>query len=164
MLKKRFSLILTILFLITGLSLCYASNLEKKLFPPKLGTFKLVKLIKGKKAMEEVYKLHGKKINIKAAWVAHYENIKNPKDKVTVWISQASSEKEAKKQVEVMMKKIINSSSTPFYHFNKMKDVYIFFGLGKRHLVFPKKEFVFWITGEPGELRYFVHYYYKVLK
>ena len=164
MYKRVVSSIIAVLFFLMYTSLSYASNLEKKLFPPKLGVFKLVKLIKGKKAMEEVYKLHGKKINIKSAWVAHYQNIKNSKDEVTVWISQASSEKEAKKQVEVMMKKIINSSSTPFYHFSKMKDIYIFSGLGKRHLVFPKKEFVFWITGEPGELRYFIHYYYKILK
>ncbi len=150
--------VLALAILLVG---CEKSKVLAKLFPSKIDGYKLEKVISGKKAMEMVNKLHGKKINAKAAWVAYYVSEKNPKEKVTVWVSEAPSAKEATNQVEVMMAKI-EKKPMPFYHVMKMGDVYVFSGLGQRHAVFTRDKYVFWISGTDGSLRYFVHYYFRV--
>jgi len=119
-------------------------------FPNKVDGYRLVKLIKGKRAVEEINRLHGKKINVLKAAIAVYAG--DGKSAV-IWVSRAPSEKEALAQTEAMITRMEKRS--PFYGFEVRKvgclTVYHFKGLGKEHYLFYRKGDVFWISAPSGD-------------
>jgi len=163
MFKRNVWCFLVFFLLLLTMVGCESNSVEKKLFPKVIKGYELKKLIKGGEAIKMINRLHGKKIRVKQAWIAYYANPSNPKDEVTVWVSQAFSEADAKKQFNEMMEKIMKNPM-PFSNIINMMGVYVFSGLGKRHAVFCRKDFVFWISGREGSIRYFVHYYFKTVK
>jgi len=121
-------------------------------FPQTLPHLHLIKILQGKKAIEAVNKLHGKKIHLNRAWVAYYQGAyyEGNWNEATIWVSESFSPQEAKEQTKVMMQKMLSAKKSPFYNF-KEKDikgvkVYIFWGLGEEHAVFQKGSFVYWIS------------------
>ncbi len=152
-------LVLCFLFCIS----CKAKLNIETLFPKNISKLSLIQLIEGKKAIEMVNKIHGKPIDAKNAWIAYYKEISNKStNEATVWVSEAFSSFQAKKQTESMMEKIINSKK-PFYNIQKLDGIYIFYGLGKKHAVFCKNRLVFWISAN-FEIFDDVLNYYKKLK
>ena len=124
-------------------------------FPNKIHGFRLVKLIKGKEALQEINKLHGRKIQAVKGAIAVY--IKEGR-RAVVWVSQAPSDKVAFRQVEVMMEKMKKAS--PFYEFTMDRIgcllVYSFLGLGQEHYLFSQDDAVYWISAPRGEGRAFL--------
>ena len=119
-------------------------------FPGKIEGYRLARLIKGREALEEINKLHGRKIQAVKGAIAVY--VKKGR-KAVVWVSQAPSDRVAFRQVEVMMEKMEKAS--PFYRFTMDKVgcllVYHFMGLGQEHYLFAQDSSVYWISAPVGE-------------
>jgi len=130
------------------------------LFPQTLSNLHLVKLIKGNVAINMVNRLHGKPIQVKKAWVAYYKDAHQ--NKAIIWVSEAFTSSQAKKQTEIMMEKILKGKS-PFYNFQEKEIshtlIYFFSGLGKNHAVFYKNKLVFWITANHHTIDKIINYY-----
>ncbi len=124
-------------------------------FPPKIGSLSLMRLISGKEAVSMVNRLHRKKIPVVSAWVAEYIT-PGGKMGATVWVSEAKTAKEARFQVDAMVKSI-ESGKTPFKSIRKrMKsgiELYEFSGMGLEHALFRKDRMVFWVEAFPGVFR-----------
>ena len=131
--------------ILMGCSLSYTWS-----FPSRIEGYRLVKLIKGKEALREINKLHGRKIQAVKGAIAVYVR---DGQKAVVWVSQAPSDKVAFHQVEVMMEKMRRAS--PFYGFTMDKMgcllVYHFMGLGQEHYLFSQDDAVYWISAPMGD-------------
>lgn len=144
--------------------LCFSCGVKydtETLFPKTISELSRIKLVEGEDAIKMVNRLHGKPINIKRAWVAYYGEISDKNKKVTIWVSEAFSSFQAKRQTENMMKKII-SSKGPFYNFQKSDEIFTFYGLGEKHAVFCKNRLVFWISASPDIYDDVLNYYKKL--
>lgn len=114
----------------------------------------LVKLITGDRALEAINRLHGMPIDVVRGFVAYYQG--NGGDKATVWVSEASSEGLANKQIEVMIEKMKQSQRSPFRQYRvldvKGLRVVAFDGMGQVHRVFRQKRWVYWISADAGRI------------
>ncbi len=121
--------------------------------PDELAGMKLVKVIKGEKAIESINKLHGKKIEMKKGLIAIY---KGDGKEAILWISWPPSIKIGKKQVRDMINSIKKNPHSPFRNIRKFNKagvlIYTFSGLGKEHAVFTTGEKVYWVSTTPGIL------------
>jgi hypothetical protein len=135
------------------LSACHPSEPSLP-FDSHLRGLKLVKLISGGPAVEAINQLHGMPIDIVRGFVAYYQG--NGGDKATLWVSEASSEELAEKQIEVMIHKMKQSRRSPFrdYHVLDVKGVRVvaFDGMGQVHRVFREKRWVYWISADAGRI------------
>lgn len=140
-----------LLLLVFGMS-CGSKPKPSSIFPETLPNLHLIKLIKGKKAIEEINKLHGRQIHIKRGFIAYYEGSFEEGNwrEATIWLSEADNGQTALKQTKIMMDRIKNNPKTPFHHFKERSRqgirVYTFWGMGKAHAVFQKGKQVYWIT------------------
>ncbi len=141
--------------LVLGLVLLVACGSYTWSFPNKIEGYRLVKLIKGKAALREINKLHGREIQAVKGAIAVY--VKDGQ-RAMVWVSQAPSDRVAFRQVEVMMEKMEKGS--PFYNFTMDKVgcllVYHFLGLGQEHYLFAQDHSVFWISAPTGDGKAFL--------
>jgi hypothetical protein len=114
----------------------------------------LVKLITGERALEAINRLHGMPIDVVRGFIAYYQG--NGGDKATVWVSEASSEEVANKQIEVMIEKMKQSPRSPFRQYRvldlKGLRVVAFDGMGQVHRVFRQKRWVYWISADEGRI------------
>ena len=114
----------------------------------------LVKLITGDHAVEAINQLHGMPIDVVRGFIAYYQG--NGGDKATVWVSEASSEELANKQIEVMIEKMKQSTRSPFRNYRildvKGFVVVAFDGMGQVHRVFREKKWVYWISADAGRI------------
>jgi hypothetical protein len=118
-------------------------------FDPHIEGLKLVKLITGDDAIKAVNQLHGKPINVARGFIAHYEGVH---DKATIWVSEASSQELAKRQIAVMIRRMKNNRRSPFSHYRALDikglTVIAFDGTGQVHYVFRDNRLVYWISAD----------------
>jgi hypothetical protein len=118
-------------------------------FDPQIDNLKLVKLIEGEEAIEEINRLHGTTIQVLRGFIAHYENARK---KAVIWVSEAESEDMAQEQIEVMLRKMKGSPRSPFGHYRDLDrnglPVIAFEGLRQVHYVFRIGEWVFWMDAD----------------
>ena len=131
------------------LSACHPSEPSLP-FDGHLRGLELVRLISGEPAVEAINQLHGMPIDIARGFVAYYQG--HGGDKATLWVSEASSEELADKQIEVMIHKMKQSRRSPFrdYHVLDVNGVKVvaFDGMGQVHRVFGEKRWVYWISAD----------------
>jgi len=122
-------------------------------FDPDIGNLKLVRLITGEDAIKAINKLHGMPIDVVSGFIADYEG---QHDKATVWVSEASSQELAKKQIAVMIHKMKNSRQSPFSHYRPLDiqglKVTAFDGMGQVHYVFVKNKWAYWISADSKQI------------
>ncbi len=121
--------------------------------PPALGGLKLDHYLKGEEALREIERLHGKKINVKEGYVAHYEG---GESKAMLYISRASSGSQEEGQVKRMAEGI-RKGGTPFYHLKGSRqdgiNLYSAIGLGQIHYFYRTGNKVVWLAADPPVAR-----------
>ncbi|WP_366924568.1 hypothetical protein MFMK1_001553 [Metallumcola ferriviriculae] len=132
-------------------------DINKELFPQKLGALKLVQLLEGEEAKQNVYKLHGTTMELAGAFVANYAS---DFEQVTIWASVAPNKKEAKEQVNAMhIKMEISEVFTDHQHAPVGNTLYhSVLGMGQSHLFYQRGDDVIWISvqAKPGNVREFI--------
>lgn len=122
------------------------------LMPEKIGELHRIQLITGDAAQAEVDKLHGKTLAAEASVVARYSR---PSDvgkarPAEVWLSQVSSEKEARRQTGKMVHMMYENPKSPFRNPKRIEyagqAVYRFTGMGQTHFIWSKGDLVYWIS------------------
>lgn len=118
-------------------------------FDPRIEGLKLVKLITGDDAIKAINQLHGRPINVLKGFIAQYKGVH---DKATIWVSEASSQELAQRQIAVMIQKMKNSGRSPFSHYRTLDingiNVIAFDGMGQVHYVFRDNAWAYWITAD----------------
>lgn len=147
---RRGVLVIVIIFLFGYCNqIAYGFN-----FDSTIQNLKLVKLITGDDAIEDVNRLHGTQINVVSAYIAYYEG---EKDKATIWVSEASSQKHAQSQLDVMIQKMKNNPRSPFNHYRNLErkgfSIIAFDGIGQVHYVFRDNKWVFWISANTYQMK-----------
>ena len=136
----------------------------KQIFPKNLCNLQLIKLVQGEQAINEVNKLHGKKIPVKNAWIGNYRG--EDSNNAMIWISESFNTKEATEQTEVMMKKIEANPKSPFHNLqvkhNLNRKIYTFSGMQQYHAVFRNGKKVFWISASRGIFKEILEYYLRI--
>ncbi len=125
-------------------------------FPGEIKGYRLLKLVKGKEALREINRLHGKRIQaVKGAIAVYVEENK----RAMIWVSQAPSEEVASQQVKLMINKM-NKGGSPFFHFSTGRigclSFLHFLGLGQEHYLFAKGTSVYWISAPIGDGKAFL--------
>jgi hypothetical protein len=118
-------------------------------FDPHIQGLKLVKLITGHDAIMAINQLHGTPINVVRGFIAHYEGAH---DKAVIWVSEASSQGLAQKQIAVMIQKMKSNRRSPFSHYRTLDirglRVIAFDGMGQVHYVFRDNTWAYWISAD----------------
>lgn len=146
--KKKGSGVLILIFI---LAIAFPALAEggKPPVPPALGGLKLAHYLKGEEALREIERLHGKKINVKEGYVAHYEK---GESKAMLYISRVSSGSQAEGQVKRMAEGI-RKGGTPFYHLKESRrdgiNLYSAIGLGQIHYFYRTGPKVVWLAADP---------------
>jgi len=114
---------------------------------------KLVRLVTGDEAIKAIDELHGVPIDAVRGFIADYEGAHG---KATIWVSEATSEDLAERQIEIMINKMKNSKRSPFSHY-RVSDaegirVIGFDGMGQVHYVFRDNKWVCWISAHSGRI------------
>ena len=142
---RKYLILIILGFFLAGCSQT-TSDIE---FDPSIEDLKLVKLIEGHDAITAINKLHGTPLNVVRGYIAHYEGVN---DKATIWVSEASSQKLAQEQIEVMISKMKNNRRSPFSHYRNLEAkglaVIAFNGIGQVHYVFRDNKWVYWISAD----------------
>nr|WP_321513366.1 hypothetical protein [uncultured Pseudodesulfovibrio sp.] len=127
------------------------------LFPAKAGSMDRVQLVIGEQAQAEVDQLHGKALTAEASAIGRYSR---PGDQgkvrpAEVWVSRVSSEKEARRQVGVMVHKMYDNPKSPFKNPKRLDknniSVYRFTGMGQVHLIWYVGDLAYWISAQPSD-------------
>lgn len=112
-----------------------------------------VRLVTGDEAINAINRLHGMPIDVVRGFIAYYEGVH---DKATIWLSEATSEDLAKRQIEVMMDRMKKSTRSPFSHYRLLDAngvrVIGFDGMGQVHYVFRDNQWVYWISADAGRI------------
>lgn len=151
---KRRGLGVLILIFILAIAFPAFAEKGKPPVPPEIGGLKLAHYLKGEEALREIERLHGKKINVKEGYVAHYEGRES---KAMLYISRASSGPQAKGQIKRMAERI-RKGGTPFYHLKESAladgiDLYSAIGLGQVHYFYRTGNKVVWLAADPPVAR-----------
>ncbi|MBG0791574.1 MAG: hypothetical protein H0S80_13875 [Desulfovibrionaceae bacterium] len=139
-----------LLLLLPGTALC--GDLSG-LLPGIVGDLARVRLIVGDDAQAEVDKLHGTALAAEASAVAYYAR---PKERpAEVWLSRVADEREARRQVGVMVHKMYENPDSPFKNPGRLEHagraVYRFTGMGRVHLIWSSGDLAWWVSAEPGD-------------
>ena len=115
--------------------------------PPKsLGELEFLHALRGKEALRQINRLHGKELGGKDGYVAHYE-----KDGAVamLYLAQASSTAQASRQLERMSDRIRRGDS-PFYHLKRSSQggirLYSALGQGQIHYFYQRDSAVLWLA------------------
>jgi cytochrome c-type biogenesis protein CcmI len=122
---------------------------EAQLQPPgALGDLKLLHASRGKEALEEINRLHGKELGAKAGYVAHYEK---EGAAAMIYLAEASSADEAARQVDQMRTRI-QRGDTPFSGLKTLTagktTLYSVLGQGQTHYFYRKEASVLWLAAD----------------
>lgn len=130
-------------------TLACASDLSG-LMPETIGTMQRIELLTGDAAQKAVDKLHGKSLPAEASAVAKYVAAGSKERPAEVWISRVSSEKEARRQTGQMVHLMYENPRSPFKNPRRLDingmAVYRFEGMGQAHLIWFKKDLVYWVS------------------
>ncbi|MCK4389194.1 MAG: hypothetical protein KAV83_03005 [Desulfobacterales bacterium] len=106
-------------------------------------------MITGDDAIKAINQLHGMHVDVVRGFIVHY---RGTQDKATVWVSEASSQELAKKQIAVMMHKMRDNTRSPFSHYRALEikgvRVIAFDGMGQVHYVFRDNRWAYWISAD----------------
>jgi hypothetical protein len=131
-------------------------------FDPHIEGLKLVKLITGDDAIKAINQLHGMPINVVRGFIAHYEGVH---DKAVIWVSEATSEKLAQRQIAVMIQKMKSSRRSPFSHYRTLDikglRVIAFDGMGQVHYVFRDNKWAYWISADAKRMDKIMKHVYR---
>lgn len=151
MLGKK-SLAITILTLFGAayfFSVAAGSKPEQFTFPAQMASLKLGHFSQGEEAMANISKLHGKEIEMKNGYVAHYES---DRAKAMLYISEFDSQDQARQQIELMRKKI-EKGSKAFAHLRELqveeRTIYSVLGFGQIHYFYLDSNRVIWLAVDP---------------
>lgn len=112
-----------------------------------------VRLVTGDEAINAINRLHGMPIDVVRGFIAYYEGLD---DKATIWLSEATSENLAKRQIEVMIDRMKKSRRSPFSHYRLLDangvSIIGFDGMGQVHYVFRENRWVYWISADAGRI------------
>ena len=124
------------------------------LFPEAIDGLRRAQLIVGQEALDKIDKLHGKKIVVEEGAIGVYQA--GPGPPVMVWISRAKTADIAMEQTEVMVRKMVAASGSPFHDPSQGKSrgviVYRFLGMGQVHYVFCRGDLAYWISASPNHV------------
>ncbi len=151
MLGKK-SLAITILTLFGAahfFSVAAGSKPEQFTFPAQIASLKLGHFSQEEEAMANIRKLHGKEIEMKNGYVAHYES---DRAKAMFYISEFDSQGQARQQIDLMRKKI-EKGSKGFGHFRELeieeRAIYSVLGFGQIHYFYLDSNRVIWLAVDP---------------
>ena len=144
--------------LIIMICLCFAALFAHAqddlggLMPETVGDYERTQLVTGKAAQDEVDKLHGKPLPAEASVVARYAK---QDAKAEVWVSRVESEREARRQLGVMVHMMYENPHSPFKNPSRVDHnevaVYRFTGMGQAHLTWYSGDLVYWISVNPED-------------
>jgi hypothetical protein len=141
---KNLWLLFAICLLLAG---CNEASRSGEPFDPHIQDLELVEWIGGDEAIRAINKLHGMPIDVVSGFIAKY---KGPQEKVTIWVSEATSEKLAEEQIIVMIQKMKDNRRSPFSHYRDFSirgsKVIAFDGMRQTHYVFRDNKWVYWIS------------------
>jgi len=127
------------------------------LMPEKVGETYRIQLIVGDAAQVEVNKLHGKALVAEVSVIGRYSRASDvgrirPAE---VWVSRVSSEKEARRQVGLMVHKMYQNPKSPFKSPRRIEhagfSVYRFIGMGQVHFIWYTGDLAYWISANPAD-------------
>lgn len=166
MLGKK-SLAITVLALFGAayfFSVAAGGKLAQFTFPAQIAGLKLRHSSQGEEAMAKISRLHGKEIEMKNGYVAHYES---DRAKAMLYISEFDSEGQARQQIELMKKKI-EKGSKGFGHFRELeveeKTIYSVWGFGQIHYFYLDSNRVIWLAVDPPVAELVLKAALKVIK
>ncbi|WP_022849660.1 hypothetical protein [Limisalsivibrio acetivorans] len=117
---------------------------------PAINGCTIEKLVTGEEAERQIIKLHRRDIDLKSAYVAHYEC---GEAKAILWTSFAEDKKTSRKLHEVMDGKM--DQSRMFTNRREVsiagKETVYVFGMGMDNYYFVHKDGNYWITTDKGE-------------
>ena len=146
---------LILLCLLLALASCGGQDKPlAELFPGRVESLTLAKVIEGAEAMRAVDELHGKPIEVEDAAVAAYtvRTDDGVRSEAVVWVARMANAAQAREQAAVMLEKMLHplDKDSPFHDPDQFRqggaDVYRFLGMGQVHLVFQKGDLIFWIA------------------
>ena len=136
--------------------LSFAGDLSA-FMPKTVGEMHRIQLITGEAAQKEVDKLHGKTLQAEASAVARYSKAGDVGElrPAEVWLSQVSSEKEARRQTGLMVHKMYENPKSPFKNPMRIEhngqSVYRFSGMGQTHFIWFKGNLVYWVSSNAAD-------------
>ena len=122
-------------------------------FPEKVSGLSRVRLVTGPEAQRFVDELHGKPLVAEESAVALYAR---PKERsAEVWLSRVVDEREARRQIGLMVHKMYENPKSPFKDPARLDHaglaVYRFTGMGQVHLIWACGDLVWWVSANPGD-------------
>ncbi len=137
---------------------------EQFTFPAQMASLKLRHFSQGEGAIAEISKLHGKEIEMKNGYTAHYES---DRAKAMLYISEFDSEDQARQQIDLMRKKI-EKGSKGFGHFRELeveeRTIYSVLGFGQIHYFYLDSNRVIWLAVDPPVAESVLRAALKVIK
>lgn len=152
--RREFMVFILMVLFLPALS--FAGDLPS-LMPEKVGDLHRIQLLAGDAAQAEVDKLHGKTLSAEASVVARYSR---PSDvgkvrPAEVWVSQVSSEKEARRQTGQMVHMMYENPKSPFKNPRRIEhqgqSVYRFIGMGQVHFIWFKGDLIYWVSANSAD-------------
>lgn len=133
-------------------------------FPTQITSLKLGHFSQEEEAMANISKLHGKEIEMKNGYVAHYES---DRAKAMLYISEFDSQDQARQQIELMRKKI-EKGSKGFAHFRELeveeRTIYSVLSFGQIHYFYLDSNRVIWLAVDPSVAELVLRAALKVIK
>lgn len=124
-----------------------ASQQEVTPAPRELAGYHLDQAMSGPQAIAEVSELHGKDIEVKEAWVGHYQG------SGTIWAARAESEDRAVKLLDKMVKGI-GEGRSPFQDLRELEiegiPVYTVTDGRQQHFFYQRADQVVWVAAPRG--------------
>ncbi|RMF96147.1 MAG: hypothetical protein D6734_04320, partial [Candidatus Schekmanbacteria bacterium] len=116
--------------------------------PERIAGLELKDSILGRPALRELYRLHGKSVELKNGYVAQYSN---GRDDATIYYSETQNEEKAKELIERMVKKI-SEGNRFFTGLREVKkdnqSLYWVVGMGQEHYFFRNGKRIIWIAAD----------------
>lgn len=140
------------LFAVLLLAACSSQTDMRSILPDIIGKYELKETVHNEQALLQINKLHGKAIEALDGVVGTYEGPGRP---MRVWVSRATDDKEARRQLGEMVHLMYENPKSPFSWQKRMNfrhvPVYPFTGMEQVHLVFHQGDLVYWLSVNQGQ-------------
>ena len=125
------------------------SGSQQFTFPTQIADLQLGHSSQGEEAVAEINRLHGKEIEMKNGYLAHYES---DRTKAVLYISEFDSEDQAREQIDKMKKKIGKGSKgfAPLQELEvEERILYSLLGFHQIHYFYLDSHKVIWLAADP---------------
>jgi len=155
---KRFGLNIAWVFPLLFLLLVACRQPAIPQFPQGIGDLQLTEVVLPYKALKEVDRIHGRKINLENAAIAYYEG----KDgQAVVWWAESATESVARNQMKRMIEKINTSKTAPYSHYKKFSwhgfIIHSYLGKDQAHYTYLDGKQTYWISANPNMIDTILH-------